>query len=292
MSETLNSKFILGTVQMGLHYGINNTKGKGSLDHSLEILGHAFDNGIRILDSAEAYGNAHEIIGKFHNKYPDKIFKVITKLPNRKNDDISAKVEDYLKELNVNQLEALMFHSYDSYQNNIENFNILNKLKLEKKIKSIGVSVDTNNEIKKVILNENVDIIQLPFNLFDNSNLRSDILMKAKSKGKIIHTRSAFLQGLFFKDLNERNKIVKKLIKELSLISEISRNENTSISALALSYCLYQKTIDNVLIGVDSLNQLKDNIKSIHYKITPQTIEHINTIKIKNLDLLNPSLWK
>lgn len=292
MSETSNSKFILGTVQMGLHYGINNTKGKGSLADSLEILGHAFDNGIRILDSAEAYGNAHEIIGIFHNKYPDKIFKVITKLPNRKNDDISAKVEDYLKELNLNQLEALMFHSYDSYQNNIENFNILNKIKLEKKIKSIGVSVYTNDEIEKVILNDNIDIIQLPFNLFDNTNLRSDILMKAKSKGKIIHTRSALLQGLFFKDPNDTNNIVQKLKKELVLISEISRKENTPISALALSYCLLQKTIDNVLIGVDSLNQLKDNIKSIHYKIMPQTIEHINTIKIKNLDLLNPSLWK
>jgi aryl-alcohol dehydrogenase-like predicted oxidoreductase len=209
-----------------------------------------------------------------------------------KNDDISAKVEVYLKELNLNKLETLMFHSFDSYQNNIENFNILNKLKLEKKIKSIGVSVYTNDEIEKVILNDNIDIIQLPFNLFDNTNLRSDILMKAKSKGKIIHTRSALLQGLFFKDLNETNNIVQKLKKELALISEISRKENASISALALSYCLIHKTIDNVLIGVDSLNQLKDNIKSIHYKITPQTIEHINTIKIKNLDLLNPSLWK
>ena len=43
---------------------------------------------------------------------------------------------------------------------------------------------------------------------------------------------------------------------------------------------------------LEVLNQLKDNIKSIHHKIMPQTIEHINTIKIKNLDLLNPSLWK
>ena len=292
MSKTLNSKFILGTVQMGLSYGINNAKGKVSLDDSLEIFEYAYDSGIRILDSAEVYGNAHEIIGIFHNKYPNKIFKIITKLPNRNNHDIPAKVEDYLKELNVTQLETLMFHSYDSYHNNIKNFNILNKLKLEKKIKSLGVSVYTNDEIEKVILNDDIDIIQLPFNLFDNTSLRSDILIKAKSKGKIIHTRSALLQGLFFKDLDDTNKIVQKLKKELTLISEISSNENTSISALALSYCLQQKTIDNVLIGVDSLNQLKDNIKSINYKITLQTIEHINTIKIQNLDLLNPSLWK
>jgi aryl-alcohol dehydrogenase-like predicted oxidoreductase len=185
-----------------------------------------------------------------------------------------------------------MFHSYASYEDNIGNFAVLKRLKLNKKIKTIGVSVYTNNEIEKVILNDDIDIIQLPFNLFDNTNLRSDILMKAISKGKIIHTRSALLQGLFFKDWNSTNKIAQKLKKELAFISEISRNENTSISALALSYCLLQKTIDNVLIGVDSLRQLEDNIKSISYKITPQTIEHINTIKIKNLDLLNPSLWR
>ena len=292
MQKILNNKLILGTVQMGLPYGINNNSGKISLQNSIKILEYAFNNGIETLDSAESYGNAHEVIGIFHDQNPNKIFRVITKLPHQVNDDIVKKVDGYLKELKVNQLETLMFHSYASYEDNIGNFAVLKRLKLDKKIKTIGVSVYTNNEIEKVILNDDIDIIQLPFNLFDNTNLRSDILMKAKSKGKIIHTRSALLQGLFFKDPNSTNKIVQKLKKELAVISEISRNENTSISALALSYCLLQKTIDNVLIGVDSLTQLKDNIKSINYKITPQTIEHINTIKIKNLDLLNPSLWK
>jgi aryl-alcohol dehydrogenase-like predicted oxidoreductase len=292
MQKILNNKLILGTVQMGLPYGINNNSGKISLQNSIEILEYAFNNGIETLDSAESYGNAHEVIGIFHDQNPNKIFRVITKLPHQVNDDIVKKVDGYLKELKVNQLETLMFHSYASYEDNIGNFSVLKRLKLDKKIKTIGVSVYTNNEIEKVILNDDIDIIQLPFNLFDNTNLRSDILMKAKSKGKIIHTRSALLQGLFFKDLNSTNKIAQKLKKELAFISEISRNENTSISALALSYCLLQKTIDNVLIGVDSLSQLEDNIKSISYKITPQTIEHINTIKIKNLDMLNPSLWK
>lgn len=292
MQKILNNKLILGTVQMGLPYGINNNSGKISLQNSIEILEYAFNNGIETLDSAESYGNAHEVIGIFHDQNPNKIFRVITKLPHQVNDDIVKKVDGYLKELKVNQLETLMFHSYASYEDNIGNFAVLKRLKLNKKIKTIGVSVYTNNEIEKVILNDDIDIIQLPFNLFDNTNLRSDILMKAKSKGKIIHTRSALLQGLFFKDRNSTNKIAQKLKKELAFISEISRNENTSISALALSYCLLQKTIDNVLIGVDSLSQLEDNIKSISYKITPQTIEHINTIKIKNLDLLNPSLWR
>ena len=117
-------------------------------------------------------------------------------------------------------------------------------------------------------------------------------MKKAKSKGKTIHTRSALLQGLFFKDANDQKDIVQKLKNELALLSEISKINNASISELALSYCLQQNNIDNVLVGVDSINQLMDNIKSVNYKLDSKTINKINTIKVQNLDLLNPSLWK
>jgi aryl-alcohol dehydrogenase-like predicted oxidoreductase len=100
------------------------------------------------------------------------------------------------------------------------------------------------------------------------------------------------LQGLFFKDSQEQNAIVQQLKTEMNLIAAISKKENASIVELALSYCLQQNTIDNVLIGVDSLNQLRDNIKALNYSITPETIARINTIKVKNIAVLNPSLWK
>ena len=83
MAKISTHKFILGTVQMGLDYGINNTNGQVSLENSHEILEYAFNHGIRILDSAEAYGNAHEVIGSFHKNHPDKLFEIITKLPHQ-----------------------------------------------------------------------------------------------------------------------------------------------------------------------------------------------------------------
>lgn len=292
MQKILNNKLILGTVQMGLPYGINNNSGKISLQNSIEILEYAFNNGIETLDSAESYGNAHEVIGIFHNENPDKIFKVITKLPHQINDDIVKKVDLYLKELNVTQLDTLMFHSYASYKANIRNFDILKRLKSDKKIKNLGVSVYTNNEIEKVLLNDNVDVIQLPFNIFDNLNLRSEVLQKAKSKGKIIHTRSVLLQGLFFKKLDDVNKTVQSLKNELIQLHSISNNNKLSISELALGYCLNQKYIDNTLIGVDSIDQLKENLESSNLKLGIEVMSKINSIKVNNLNLLNPSLWK
>ena len=291
MSKTNADKFILGTVQMGVNYGVNNTTGKISLKESHAILEYAFDNGITILDSAEAYGNAHEVIGSFHKKQPNKLFEVITKLPHQFDANINDKVNTYLKDLQVSQLHALLFHSFSSYKAHIDNFKVLVDLKSKGKIKFIGVSVYTNDEIEDVLLNDDVDIIQLPFNLFDNSNLRGDILAKAKAKGKMIHTRSALLQGLFFKDINSDHKTVQSLKTELTQLATISRLKNVPMAQLALNYCLQQDTIDNVLIGVDSRQQLEANIEALDHTIEQETINEINGLNVSNINLLNPSLW-
>jgi aryl-alcohol dehydrogenase-like predicted oxidoreductase len=291
MSKTINSKLILGTVQMGLAYGINNTIGKISLENSHDILEYAFDNGIKILDSAEAYGSAHQIIGSFHKKNKKKIFEVITKLPHKFDDAINDRVSSYLVDLNVTQLHALLFHCFSSYKENINSFKVLTDLKANGKIKYIGVSVYTNEEIEAVLLNDEVDMIQLPFNLFDNLNLRRDVLRKAKSKGKIVHTRSALLQGLFFKDISSNNITIKSLKKELLQLSNITKKRKVSIVKLALNYCLEQKTIDNVLIGVDSKKQLEDNLRVVGQRLETSIVDDINNIKITNSNLLNPSLW-
>jgi aryl-alcohol dehydrogenase-like predicted oxidoreductase len=291
MSKILNKKLILGTAQMGLAYGINNTIGKVSLENSHTILEHAYDHGIQILDSAEAYGNAHEVIGSFHEKHPKKAFEIITKLPHQFDADINDKVNTYLTDLKVSQLHALLFHSFSSYKENIDNFKVLTDLKTNGKIIHIGVSVYTNEEIEAVLLNDEVDIIQLPFNLFDNSNLRGDILEKAKAKGKMIHTRSALLQGLFFKEIASDNKTVQSLKHEMSQLSSITEKSDASIAQLALNYCLQQSTVDNVLIGVDSKQQLEDNLQAINHKLKASTINEINNIKVSDINLLNPSLW-
>lgn len=291
MLENANHKLILGTVQFGLDYGINNTNGQVSLESSHQILKYAFSQGIQILDSAEAYGNAHLVIGEFHKKNPDKLFEVITKLPHQFNATIRDKVISYLNDLKVTKLYALLFHSFLSYKENINYFDELIQLKNTGKIKYIGVSVYTNKEIEDVLLNDDVDIIQLPFNLFDNIFQRGAILEKAKSKGKIIHTRSAFLQGLFFKDIHSKNKIVQNLKAELLEILKISNKNHIPIGQLALNYCIQQTLIDNTLIGVDSLKQLEQNVEAVEHRIDVHLIDQINRINVKDVHLLNPSLW-
>jgi aryl-alcohol dehydrogenase-like predicted oxidoreductase len=287
------NKLILGTVQMGLSYGINNPHGKIKDEESHKIFKMAFESDIRFLDSAETYGNAHEVIGDFHTQNPKYKFKVITKIPPLDRiDNIDNKIEQYLQELNINELECLMFHSFQSYKKNL---NLIPQLELSKEkgqIKQLGVSIYTNEELKELIDENIIDVIQLPFNLLDNFSLRGKLLNEAKSKGIIIHTRSAFLQGLVFKNPHDENAIAKLIKPQLIEINKLAQDANTSIGTLALAYCIEQSCINQVLIGVDSANQLQFNLNALEYQIPKAVIKSINRIKTYNKDLLNPALWE
>ncbi|AXB55388.1 aldo/keto reductase [Flavobacterium fluviale] len=288
----MSNKLILGTVQMGLDYGINNPSGKIKFDDCCQILKTAFEKGITTLDTAEAYGNAHQVIGAYHRINSPNKFKIITKMPHDiVSNQIDAKIENYLKELNVERLEVLMFHSFEAYKNNRESIDVLMNLKSKNKIKHLGVSVYTNEEIGEVLHDNSIDVVQLPFNLLDNEIIRGELILQLKAKGKIVHSRSAFLQGLFFKEISNDNPVSQALANELTVLKNIALEENTTMLNLALSYCLKQGNIDNVLIGVDSVAHLEENLNAVSYTIPVSANNKIKSIKVQNKQLLNPSLW-
>lgn len=289
----MTSKLILGTVQMGLNYGINNSTGQISFEECCNILDYAFKSNILTLDTAEAYGNAHKVIGDYHRLNHNKRFNIITKIPNiEEYINIENKLKEYLDHLHVENLEVLMFHSFDTYKKRFNSLDILLKLRQQGYFNYLGVSVYTNEQIEELLDDNRIDVVQLPFNVLDNDTIRGELLQKLKLKNKIVHTRSAFLQGLFFKDNSTLNTVYRALSNEMNILNDIVEEENTSITNLALNYCLVQEYIDNVLIGVDSVKQLQDNLMGLDYEISENALNKINEIKVENKDLLNPALWK
>ena len=286
------SEIILGTVQFGLDYGINNNAGKPNHNEVKSIFDYAYNNNITLLDTAEAYGNSHEIIGNYHENSDNK-FQVTTKYCSARLDlpeNISERINHHLKILNISNLYCYMFHNYDDFKNYFNLFKLeLLDLKSKGIIKKIGVSLHTNHNINDVLENKEVGLIQLPYNLLDNKTKREKILLKAKMKGVEIHTRSTFLQGLFFKDLDTitgRLGVLKKYLLELKRL--VNKNE---INSLALSYVCSNANIDGVLLGVDTVSQLKNNLSCINDDKFKDIIENIDSINVKEENLLNPANW-
>lgn len=288
------SKLILGTVQLGLDYGINNQSGKPSLHTAFDILNLAFDNGIKILDTAEAYGNSQEVIGKFQKDNPSKKFNIITKLAAKhslKNNELLGHISRNCSILSTDQLHGYMFHNYQSFKSNTKLYDEILLAKTEGLIKNAGISLYTNDEIEDIISNySDFDFIQVPFNLFDNQSKRKAFLEKAKRKGIEIHTRSVFLQGLFFKESSTISKNLQPLTSYLETLENIKEKMSLSTEILALQYVLQKKYIDYVLIGIENTDQLISNINICNKKIDiPHEI--IDAISVSEEELLNPSNW-
>ena len=164
------------------------------------------------------------------------------------------------------------------------------EIKLLGKVKKIGVSIYHIEELKLLMDDTRIDIIQLPFNVLDNHNIKGDLLQQAKLKGKEIHTRSVFLQGLFFKTIENLDPKFENLKTPLIQLNKIALKADISIESLALNYCLHKSYIDQVIIGVDNFSQLNKNLSLINADLTIEN-EIDSNIFVDNVAMLNPVNW-
>jgi aryl-alcohol dehydrogenase-like predicted oxidoreductase len=289
----VQSKLILGTVQFGLDYGINNADGKPTEDAVNSILDTAFNHGIKILDTAEAYGNAIELIKNYHERSLNR-FDIISKFKYAPGVDIESSVTKTITDLGIDSLFGYMFHSYDDVNLYPQLVEKVVKMQTGGFIKNVGVSVYTNQQFEAMINRPEFNLIQLPYNLLDNSLQRGGLIAKAKQAGKIIHVRSVFLQGLFFKDLAtiDAANLLAPLKPSLKTIQALAESKQVSLTALALNYALQNPGIDGVLFGVDTPEQLKQNLLAAETAVAKEVFTEIDKLEVTDINLLSPVNWK
>lgn len=285
-----SDKLILGTVQFGLPYGVNNLEGLPSYKSVQSILSFA-RNHITTLDTAHGYGISEERIGKYHGQEQGDKFEVNTKFSKGQIYNPLREVEKAVVKLNVPVINTMMFHSLDDYYLNHQGMAILLNEGKDRYFKKFGVSVYTVEELEELNNISEIDVVQVSFNLLDNHSKKGSVLQKLKNKGKEIHVRSCFLQGLFFKSTHSLTGKLRDAIKYIDRINTIARDAEISIGELALSYCISKKYIDKVLIGVDNNEQLIQNLKWASKGLNEDVENIIDSINVKEEDLLNPSKW-
>lgn len=296
------NKLVLGTAQLGLDYGIANTVGKPTKKQAIEIIKYAVENGINYFDTAYSYGNSEIIICKFLNtykSYKNKI-NIITKmvpLNKEKSDEneINNRFFESLNRLGQKSIYCYMMHDYNDIKNNCDLINdIFLKLKEEGYIKKVGVSVYDKNQIDYLLKNFNFDLIQLPVSVFDQRLLENNVLSELKKRKKDIYARSVFLQGLVF--FNENNLLLKftSVKKHFKKLNGVSLKNKLSKEEIALLFVNSIKEIDKIIIGVETIEQLKKNIETLNklkcfYKL--KSIIGFKNLSIKNINIIDPRRW-
>lgn len=280
-------KIIIGTVQFGLDYGVNPDTAKKMTQQTCdEILDIAKANDIRILDTAEVYGDAIDKISHYHRQKSK--FEIISKFISSEN--VLKQLTDSLRKLSINSYHTILAHRSQDLFFDRQVQKDLMELKNSGRTKHIGVSIYTDQEFEQAIESKFADVIQYPFNLIDNMVQRGELMKRAKDAGKILHARSVYLQGMFLKEfpLPPKLRPLEVYIQKLRTLCE--KNE-ISMTSLALEYVFRNPLIDNVVIGQHKPEQLLGNIAMIRNFKNGDYLSEVDDIRVKESELLSPRNW-
>ena len=288
MTNHLLGKMMIGTAQFGLDYGVNTSTAKKVTQADCnEILDMAVANGIALLDTAEAYGDAIEKISNYQRENTFR-FEVISKFLSPEN--IIQPLTDSLKRMSIDRYHTILAHKSQDLFFNADVQRDLTDMKESGLTRYIGVSIYSNEEFRQSIESKYVDVIQFPFNLLDNMQQRGELMRQAKDAGKILHARSVYLQGMFLKPFPLPEKL-RPLEVYLQRLKAFSRENDVTMTSLCLEYVFSNDLIDAVTVGQHKPSQLAGNIELIRKFKGGKYLKDVDDISVKEIELLSPRNW-
>jgi len=288
------SKLGLGTAQFGLDYGISSARGSVNLNEVKKILNYAQSKNLGFLDTSPSYGDAEKVLG-INNILS---FEVITKTRHfdapkiNKHDSIilNNDLDISLHNLKQKSVYGLLIHNADDLlKSGAENlYRKLVELKVNGKIKKLGVSIYDYNQLISITNFFDIDLVQLPLNIIDRRLTDSGLLKKLLDNDIEIHARSIFLQGLLLMQEKDRPKKFNKWKNLWNLWHEWLNDNQISALEATIRYATSLEDISRVIVGVDSAEQLKEIVTASNGDL-PQ-IPH--ELIVDDPQLLNPTSWK
>lgn len=299
---------VLGTVQLGTPYGIANRTGMPDEVKALDFVTQAVEAGIKCIDTARAYGESEARLGKAlaTTKFDGTIITKLSPLgdlaeaasPNEIEDAVLKDVETSLTLLGRATLDCLLLHRADHLtQWDGKVWSVLQALVSEGKVARIGASVQSVAEARRAFETPDLGHIQLPVNPLDYRWSEAGIDALARARPDItIHARSLYLQGLLAAgdpdlfpkisglDAGALTKVLEDCMREFG---------RSSLADLCLAWARSLDWIDGLVIGMETEDQLRDNLKL--FDEAPLTSAERTSLetslpRVPEI-LLNPALW-
>ncbi len=191
--------------------------------------------------------------------------------------------------LNVKQVYGVLLHHPSQLQQEIGRtlYSALQDIKFQKLGTKIGISIYGTDELTNLFDQFTFDLVQAPFNILDRNLVESGWACRLHKAGIEVHTRSCFLQGLLLLPPNKRPAKFNRwsdIWKTWDLW--LAREGITALEA-CLRYVCNFSSIDRVVVGVNSLEQLVQIIRASEGKLSsiPQFKD------FHNKQLINPASW-
>lgn len=294
------SEVSLGTWQVGGGWG-------AAFDDATadEIINTAIDRGINFIDTADVYddGRSEAAVGRVVRAREEEVY-VATKCGRRLDPHVAesytpaamrAFVEQSLRNTGLEQLDLIQLHCPPTevyYRPEV--FEVFEQMKVEGKIRNLGVSVEKVEEALKAIEYPNVTTVQMIFNMFRHRPAEL-FLGEAQRRDVGIIVRVPLASGLLSGKLSrsstfeegdhrqfnregaafDRGETFAGVPYETGLDAvdalKMRLDDDRPLPMLALKWILMHDAVSTVIPGASRPSQVEQNVEASHtVELTPQ----------------------
>lgn len=284
-------KLALGTANFGSHYGILNRSGKLSDEVVAEIMQIASISGIRTLDTASAYGDCHEVLGRIGVEGWEVISKIPAIPANCKDVTgfLTKNFENTLENLRAERIQGLLLHNPKDLlaQYGDEVFLYLKGLRSQQLVSKVGVSIYDPGYLSDITSRYEIDLVQGPVNVFDNQIHASGWLERLANLGIEFHARSIFLQGVLLSPEIQANKFFSHWDTVFLDFNNWVRHSGVSALEKCFAHVRSFENISRIIVGVENVEQICDAVVAVNQK--PARAPSFTSHDFETL--INPSRW-
>ena len=287
--------------------------GWGSQDdkESVAAIHRALDLGLNWIDTAAIYGLGHseEVVGQALKTTSHKPL-VFTKCSMRWHEDrsiyrslkagsLAEELDGSLKRLGVETIDLYQIHWPDPAGEIEEGLESLERFRQQGKIRAIGVSNFSVEQMKRGLKIAPIASLQPPYSMLRRA-IEQEILPFAQANhigvinyspmvsglltGKMTAERAAALPA---DDWRRRNVEFKeprlsRNLRLVELLREIGKDANVSPGVVAVAWTLHHPAITAAIVGGRSAGQVEGMAAALEYRFSEEEFARINAFLLEN----------
>ncbi|MGB9877390.1 MAG: aldo/keto reductase [bacterium] len=274
-------------------------------EKSIEAIKVSIEGGINLIDTAPAYGygRAERIVGQAIRGMREKVI-IATKcglawdeqgniFNNLKRGNLLKEVDASLERLGIDVIDLYQVHWPDPNTPIKETFETLEEIRQAGKIRYIGVSNYSVEQMEEARKYAKIVSLQPPYSLF-NRGIEKEILpyCRANNIGILAYSpmERGILTGKFHlegveppDDLRRNHPTLSPGAFEptkrcLLRLREIAEEKGCSLGALAVAWVIHQEGVTTALVGARNAQQAKENLKAADVRLSEKDLARIEEI--------------
>ncbi|KAK3000289.1 hypothetical protein RJ639_021028 [Escallonia herrerae] len=290
----------LGLGCMGMSFSHGHPKPEPDM---INLIHHAVNSGVTLLDTADVYGDNEALIGKaLKGGYREKVqlaTKFATRIIDGKQDVcndpayLRACCERSLKRLDIDCIDLYYVHRIDTRVPIEVTIGEMKKLVEEGKVKYIGLSEASATTIRRAHAVHPLTAVQLEWSLWERE-VEEDIIPTCRELGIGIVVFSPLGKGFFttgtalvenFKDNDFRKNMprfhpenVKHNAKLYEQVSEMAARKGCTTAQIALAWLHHQGNDVCPIPGTTKIENFNKNIEALSVKLTPEELAQLEPL--------------